>query len=137
MVAPVGLALPGLLLGGHRGAAKGLFHPVNAAAAEQMAAEINILTELGTDMAGLALDRLDWDLRTSLRERVEGLETASLPMLKTGEVQAPAQRFPLRRPQNRLDIRYRILSKLLFRSLKTSEELPRLSVSEESRLKLS
>ncbi len=54
-----------------------LFHDVSVAAANEMADEIVQLAAIGVDLAGVSLERLDWDLRESLKRRLDDLEAAT------------------------------------------------------------
>lgn len=50
-----------------------LFNPVTIAAAELMDQQINILTAIGIDLKEVPLERLDWDLKNSLTEKLNAL----------------------------------------------------------------
>lgn len=53
-----------------------LFNPVTIAAADQMGSQINLLTSIGVDLKEVPLDRLDWDLRHSLKAKLDDLGRA-------------------------------------------------------------
>ena len=53
-----------------------LFNPVTIAAANEMVAEIGMLTSIGVDLKEVPLERLDWDLRGALKQSLDTLEEA-------------------------------------------------------------
>lgn len=52
-----------------------LFDPVLVAAADQMTADISILTSIGVDLKDEPLDRLEWSLKHKLRSQIDTLAT--------------------------------------------------------------
>ncbi len=57
-----------------------LFEPVTAAVAAELESEIGLLTSYGVDLREVPLDRLDWDLRSKLRDDVRRVrDAAELP----------------------------------------------------------
>ncbi len=53
-----------------------LFHDLTVLAASEMSGEIEALAAIGVDLSEVDLDKLDWDLRGSLREYLADLEEA-------------------------------------------------------------